>query len=116
MMSAFTRPRALLLGLLLLFSAGCRGEDRVDVVVEDPQLIRLITGTPEFTGRLVNRGDERLASVQVQLALYDGDNVRVDRTFFVARDLRPGEPVPFRELLQSEADVHSARVESVIRL
>ncbi len=101
---------------VLLSLTGCRGEDRVDVVVEEPKLIRLMTGTPQFTGKLVNRGDTRLPSVQVQLALYDGDNVRVGKTFFVARDLQPGERVPFRELIKSEADVQSAKVEGVIRL
>ncbi len=116
MMFVSTRPLALLTLAFVLGLAGCRGEDRVDVVVEDPQLVRLITGTPEFTGKLLNRGQNRLPSVQVQLTLYDGNNVRVGRTFFVARNLEPGEPVAFRELIQSEADVQSAKVEGVIRL
>lgn len=110
------RLAAPLLLLALLAFVGCRGENRVDVVVEDPQLIRLMTGTPEFTGKLINRGGERLPSVQVQLALYDSDNVRVGKTFFVARDLNPGERVSFRELIKSEADVQSAKVEGVFRL
>jgi hypothetical protein len=102
--------------LMLALVAGCRGENRVDVVVEEQRLARRLSGAAELSGTLVNRGSEALPSVQVQVALYNADNVRVDRTFFVARDLAPGEPVHFREILDSEADVHRARVEGVFRL
>lgn len=111
--------RALLAGLLAVLLAGC-GEPNVDpgtqVDVRDVRLTREEGSLPYVSGVLVNVTDETLSSVQVKVNLYDDDNTKVDEMIFPVLDLAPGTEVSFREAVNSEAAVASARIDEVLRL
>lgn len=111
--------RALLAGLLAAALIGC-GEPNVDpdtqVDVRDVRLTREEGGVPYVSGVLVNVTDETIPSVQVKVNLYDDDNTKVDEMIFPVLDLAPGAEVAFREAVNSEADVASARIDAVLRL
>lgn len=115
----YMRLRLPLVGLFALFlTVGCGGSD-ADVSTQiEPRDVRLVSedgGLPYFTGVLVNLTDATISSVQVQVSLYDAQNVKVDEMIFPVRDLEPGVEVAFREPVNSDADVASARIAGVLR-
>ena len=111
--------RTLLAGLLAVLLIGCGKPDAdpgPQVEVRDVRLTREEGSLPYVSGVLVNVTDETIPSVQVKVHLYDADNTKVDEMIFPVLNLAPGADVAFREAVNSEAAVASARIDEVLRL
>lgn len=106
--------------LVALLYVGCRSEAPIElgqqVETRDVQLTTESGSLPYFSGKLVNLTDEAIPSVQVKVNLYDAQNTKVDEMVFPVRNLMPGEEVAFREVVNTDASVASARIDGVLRL
>lgn len=88
--------------------------DTAKVTVEDFEYSELEDGTRIFTGELYNPTSERIEHAQVQVTLFDEENRRIDEANIEVADIAPGEHKPFRQPLDSDADIQQARVRSVL--
>lgn len=111
------RYTGLVLGLILLLSAGCTDDGtfsqegiRVTGVTleERPGGARILRGTVQ------NRSDRELSIVQIQFSLYDADNRRVDAMGVVVRSIPAGGEASFREAVQSDFDIRGVKPRAVL--
>ncbi|NND71145.1 MAG: hypothetical protein HKN43_06170 [Rhodothermales bacterium] len=119
-MNRKTRP-GIIVGVLLLFAAGigCTDEARTDVSmlsVEDLTYQLLPSGARIVSGTVYNPTESPMGSIQIQVSLFDKDNVRVDGLSILVRDLNAGSRVDFREPVNSDFDITAARVKGMIKL
>ena len=103
--------------LLVLFVAACQsGPAQVSPVVEDLSYTRLASGARIVTGQLYNPSDVVLAGAQIQVSLFDGNNLRIGSIGIPVQNIPAGGRVTFRQPIDSKLDVQAARVRSVIVL
>ena len=105
--------------LALLFGA-CAGpaDEAVDaaVQVEDVQYTLLPGGARIVTGTLFNPTEDPINNAQIQISLYDVNNVRVSTMSVTIQDVSPGARKSFREPINTDLDVRGASVKSVLVL
>lgn len=82
--------------------------------VENLSLTRIPGGARIVTGELVNDSKQVVATAQIQVSLFDEGNQFVASMSIPVENIEPGARVPFREPVDSDADVHAARVRSVV--
>ena len=103
--------------LLLLISA-CAGDTPepkgASVQVEDVKYTLLPGGARIVTGTLYNSSEARVKGAQIQISLFDGNNVRVSSMIVTITDLQPGERKPFRQPVDTDLDIKGAKVRSVL--
>ena len=103
--------------LVVLFVAACQsGPAQVAPVVEDLTYTRLASGARIVTGQLYNPSDVELAGAQIQVSLFDGNNLRIGSIGIPVQNIPPKGRVSFRQPIDSKLDVQAARVRSVIVL
>lgn len=110
--------------LMLVLVAGCgSGEDgsgdeaaAAPVSVEDLKYNLLPGGSHVLTGKLRNAGGAHIRIAQVMVSLYDVHNQRVSTMRIDVRDIAPGADRAFRQTVDSDQDVRSAKVRSVLLL
>ena len=118
------RPTArlfvLLLGVLSPAAVGCGNDGKSaaaeQLTVEDLTYQLLPSGARIVSGTLVNPSERHFPSAQIQVSLFDENNVAVGNLSVTVRDVEAGGRVEFREPVNSDADVRSARVRSVLVL
>ena len=108
---------------LLLLTAACGGntdEASTDpegpVEVLDFRYVMLPGGARIVTGKVHNRTADPIRNAQLQIALYDQDNLLVTTMSVLVRDIGPDENKPFREVVDAGDHVQGARVRSVLVL
>jgi hypothetical protein len=97
----------------------CTDQKELDmslVTVEDLTYQLLPSGARIVSGMVNNPTDSDVGSIQVQVSLFDKDNVRVDGLSILVRDIGANSKVSFREPVDSDFDVTAARVKGMIRL
>ncbi len=109
--------------LVLLFGAceapADEGADAVEdaaVQVEDVQYTLLPGGARIVTGTLFNPTEDPINNAQIQISLYDVNNVRVSTMSVTIQDVSPGARKSFREPINTDLDVRGASVKSVLVL
>lgn len=108
----------------LLTLAACGGgaeappevEGQVQVWVDDFAYTRQQSGTRYLSGKLVNESGQAIRSAQIQVSLFDPDNRRVSTMHITVQDVEPGARKAFREPLDTDAAIRSARVRSIMIL
>ena len=111
--------------LPLLFLMGCADEaskdaglpplDSTRVEVEDVVYQKLPSGARIVAGALHNRSDRHIRNAQIQLALYNADNVRVGEINVPVKDVSARQSKRFRASVDDDAaDVRSVRPRSVL--
>lgn len=99
----------------LLLAAGCGGESPPSgVVVEDVQYHLLPSGARVITGAVYNPSATPIDHAQVQVALYDADNRRREGMIITVDDIPAAGRRRFRAPVDSDFDIRSARVVSVL--
>ena len=104
---------------IVLVVFGCNKEGETDLSqlsVEDLTYQLLPSGARIVSGIVYNPTEDTIGSVQLQVSLFDKDNVRVDGLSILIRDLEAGSRVAFREPVNSDFDVTAARVKGMIKL
>ena len=74
------------------------------------------SGARIVSGELYNPSDKVVPNAQLQLSLFDADNIFVSSMIIVVRSIPAGESVAFREAVDVSFDVQAARVKSVLVL
>ncbi len=111
----------LVFGFACLVSSACTNSNPDDIVLESVQVEDLTyqllpSGARIVSGILYNPTDEELGSIQIQVSLFDADNVRVDGLNILVKDVTAGSRVPFREPVDSDFEITAARVKGMINL
>ena len=105
--------------LVLLFGA-CAGpaDEGADaaVQIENVQYTLLPGGARIVTGTLFNPTEDPINNAQIQISLYDVNNVRVSTMSVTIQDVSPGARKSFREPINTDLDVRGASVKSVLVL
>jgi hypothetical protein len=107
------------LGLLLMLAvAGCGKEEPSEspVKVEDFRYQELPGGTRIVTGVVRNLTDQPIANLQLEIGLYDRHNRLIGTMQVPVQDVPPKGRKRFRQPLDTDQDVHGARVRSVLVL
>jgi hypothetical protein len=106
--------------LALLFLGACAAPANeaadTEVQVEDVQYSLLPGGARIVTGTLFNPTDDPINNAQIQISLYDANNVRVSTMSVTIQDVSPGARKSFREPINTDLDVRGASVKSVLVL
>lgn len=102
-----------------MFSA-CESEtqsdEKVQVKVEDVKYSLLPGGARVVTGTLFNPSDEDVKGAQIQISLFDGNNIKVSTMSVTVQNVAAGERKAFRQPVDSDLDVQGASVRSVLVL
>lgn len=114
--STNVRTGAAIVFALLLSVIGCTSPELPDLAVEDLKYQQLPSGARIVSGELLNPSDRVVPNAQLQLSLFDKDNIFVSSMFIVVKNIPPGDRVAFREPVDVKADVYAARVKSVLVL
>ena len=88
--------------------------DSAEVWVEDFGYSLLPGGGRVLTGTFVNATGAEIRNAQVQVSLFDGDNRLASTMHIPVQNIGPGERKPFREPLDTDLDIRSARVRSIL--
>jgi len=108
--------------LLLLLTAACGGageeaaEPAVSVEVEDFRYVMLPGGARIVSGKVYNRTAESISNAQIQIALYDKDNLLVTTMSVLVQDIAPDQHKSFRQTVDADESVQGARVRGVLVL
>ncbi|MEM6784378.1 MAG: FxLYD domain-containing protein [Bacteroidota bacterium] len=110
------RVRLVLLALLAAFVfAGCAEERPAKTAsVVDLKLLRLPNGTSTIQGVLVNPNEVPIRNAQIEIALYDSDNQRLDALRFDITDVEPGDRRAFERELGFRSEAASASVGDIL--
>ena len=65
---------------------------------------------------LVNESGAPIRNAQIQVSLFDADNRRAATMRIAVQDIEAGGRKPFREPVDTDLDVRSARVRSILFL
>lgn len=111
-----TRTLSILVFVFFALALGACGgeEDARDVHVRDFRLVEAPSGDRQVMGTLHNAGSKDIENAQVQVTLFDGDNVRIETMNVPVSDIPASGEVEFKQALDTEADVEGARVQSVL--
>jgi len=89
---------------------------REPLSVNDLQLSIHPGGARILTCRLLNKSNDPVSVVQVQITLFDADNRPVSGMSVVLHDIPAGDEISFREPIDSDEDVRGARVKKILVL
>lgn len=118
----YTSVRAVLLLVLALGVGACgssadeSASGDASVQVEDVRYSLLPGGARIVTGTLYNPTTAPIRNAQIQISLYDENNVRISTMSVTLQDIEAGARKPFREPVDSDLDVRGASVNSVVVL
>lgn len=101
----------------VLFLSACGGDDTPDeqpVRVEEFRLVETSNGDRQVRGTLQNTTSKDIPNAQVQVSLFDADNVQIEEMNVTVQDIPASGEVEFKEFLDTDADVQGARVKSVL--
>ena len=105
--------------MLLVFSA-CQSEssepEAAKVQVEDVKYSLLPGGARIVSGTLFNPSDHLVKGAQIQISLFDGNNIKVSSMSVTVQEVLPGERKPFRQPVDTDLDIQGAKVRSVLVL
>ena len=104
---------------LFAFSACQQGETEQEVAqveVEDVKYSLLPGGARIVTGVLFNPSAATVKGAQIQISLFDGNNIKVSSMSVTVTDVPPGERKPFRQPVDTDLDIKGAKVRSVLVL
>ncbi|MDZ4700190.1 MAG: FxLYD domain-containing protein [Rhodothermales bacterium] len=107
------------LALLLFGACAAPADEAVEaaaVLVENVQYTLLPGGARIVTGTLFNPTEDPINNAQIQISLYDVNNVRVSTMSVTIQDVSPGSRKSFREPINTDLDVRGASVKSVLVL
>ena len=91
-------------------------QERVEVQVEDVKYSLLPGGARIVTGMLFNPSANTVKGAQIQISLFDANNIRVSSMSITVTDVPPGERKPFRQPIDTDLDIQGAKVRSVLVL
>ncbi|NNE33741.1 MAG: hypothetical protein HKN13_00790 [Rhodothermales bacterium] len=101
----------------VIFTAvGCASQAPPDLTVENLKYQQLPSGARIVSGELLNKSSQAVPNAQLQLSLFDDNNILVSSMIIVVRDIPAGDRTEFREPVNAEGDVKAARVKSVLVL
>lgn len=92
------------------------GAGDTSVQVEDVRYSLLPGGARIVTGTLYNPTTAPIRNAQIQISLFDENNVRISTMSVTLKDIEAGARKPFREPVDSNLDVRGASVNSVVVL
>ena len=106
---------------MLLALAGCQSATEqpatdVKVQVEDVKYSLMPGGARIVTGTLYNPSQDPVKGAQIQISLFDGNNIRVSSMSITVTDVPPGERKAFRQPVDVDLDIQGAKVKSVLVL
>lgn len=106
----------LLLVGLLGASVGCGGRSEPGPPLRvDDLTYRLLPGDARIiTGKVVNLSGARLPVVQLQVSLFDEDNIRTHGMHIVVHDIPADSFRVFREAVDPDLNVHGVRIRSFL--
>lgn len=111
------RPAIILTVILLLLGSGCRnGGGSSNLSVEDFRYVQLPSGERQVMGTVHNPRDRQIASAQVQVSLYDENNVRIDQMQVIVQNIPASGTKSFKATVDVEADIQGARVRGILVL
>ncbi len=84
------------------------------VQIEGFRLVETANGDRQVMGTLQNRTAEAIENAQVQISLYDANNVRIDSMSVTVRDIPAEGEAEFKQSLDTDKPVAGARVRSVL--
>ena len=100
--------------------SGCQAEttapEDIQVQVEDVKYSLLPGGARIVSGMLFNPSNALVKGAQIQISLFDGNNIKVSSMNVVVKDVQPGERKPFRQSIDTDLDIQGAKVRSVLVL
>ncbi len=103
--------------VLLLAGSGCRnGGSSADLSIEDFRYVQLSGGKRQVMGTIRNPTSQRISSAQVQVSLFDNDNVRIDQMQITVKDIPAAGTKDFKATVDVEADIQGARVRGILVL
>lgn len=108
--------RSILLPLLLLTLVGCQEKPKPDLRVENLKYSLVPGGARFISGSLHNLSDVDVSSAQVMVSLFDEHNQKIGQMGILVKNINGGEAVPFKEPIDSDADIRAARVRRVLVL
>jgi len=102
--------------LLVLLGSGCgREENRQSPVeVQNLRYQEWSDGTRIVTGVIRNRTDQPIASLQLEVGLYDRDNRLVGTMYILVQDIPQRGRKRFRHVVDAQKDVQGVRIRSVL--
>ena len=106
----------LLVAGLLGASVGCgdASEPGPALRVDDLAYQRLPGDARIITGKVVNLSGKRLPVVQLQVSLFDEDNIRTSGMHIVVHDIPADSFRVFREAVDPDLNVHGVRIRSFL--
>lgn len=84
------------------------------VQVVDFRLVETQGGERQVMGTLKNTTSKAINGAQIEVSLFDADNVRIETMSVTVRDIPAAGEVPFKKPLTTEVAVQGARVRSVL--
>ena len=115
-----TVPRATLaalLSLLITVGGGCGSSESSSasqLSVEDFRYVRLSNGERQVMGTLRNAGASPVRAAQVEVSLFDADNVRIGSMDVTVQDIPANGTKQFEQPIDSDKPIDGARVRSVL--
>lgn len=88
--------------------------DGQPVQVVDFRLVETKNGQRQVMGTLKNTTSKAIGGAQIEVSLFDADNVRIETMSVTVRDIPASGEMPFKKPLTTEATVQGARVRSVL--
>jgi hypothetical protein len=108
---------AILLAAIALASWGCtEGQTDSLLLVEGLRLTKLPSGAKIISGSVHNGSDVDVAGVLVQISLFDSDNHLLSSMTVGVEDVAAGGDSRFREPVDTDLNVHRARVKKIVSL
>ena len=119
-MRIFVKSFLSLAAFLVLFVAGCSSSDGASIAsqlqVEDVQYALIPGGARIITGSVHNPTEGAVSAAQLQVSLYDENNVRISSMNITVKNIPSGESIRFREPVDTDLDVRGVKVRSVLVL
>lgn len=86
------------------------------VAVQEVRFVRSAAGDRILTGKLYNHTGAAISNAQIQVSLLDGEHRRISSMHIRVKDVPAGNYRAFRAPVESQHDVQSAKVRSVLLL
>ena len=103
--------------MLIAVGGGCGGNESSSasqLSVEDFRYVRLSNGERQVMGTLRNAGASPVRAAQVEVSLFDADNVRIGSMDVTVQDIPANGTKQFEQPIDSDKLIDGARVRSVL--